>query len=207
MKYNASIATPGFCNNSTEVTFKFGELFSLIISRDGSHEIRPHFSSESDAPIESRKSLFHKSHVETDEQLAGEYARTNYNGLGYYAPHVDAHTIQMANAEHAALHLWIDVMKTDDRIRMPQSIDNAMSLVLMRMQTEAAGITEGHIEDLFITAIQLLANGVQPDDELLEDIDRTSTLMDLAGGNAAMSALAFVSFFRSYVRNAFTRAD
>lgn len=188
----------GFCTNSKEVVFRFTN-FSLHVFGSGEHEMRPIVPYDVDVPDDARKSLWRKSHLD-GEELQGAYTRQNYAGLGYAAQ--DEFTQRLANAEHAALHLWIDEMKAAEFLQRDSQGDDFI-IAIEKILTADAGLTDGMIEELFTTAIQLLANGVQINYEIGEDIYRTSRFMGLSDGNASLSALAFINYFRAYTRNAF----
>src|SRR5262245_58903902 len=97
----------GPCGFSKEVTLTFN-LFTLSIAENGALEVRPNvpenasFDEASSAPIQRASHLDDNSDVDVS-QYQPDYADLAYDNQ-------DEFTQRFANAEHVALHLWIDEM-------------------------------------------------------------------------------------------------
>lgn len=188
----------GYCDKSKEVIFRF-PLFEAHIFSDGSIEMRPVFSPAADVSAEARKSIWFKSHFEFGETLSGASSQPDYSNLAY--DNQDEFTERFANAEHAALHIWIDTMRQHPLTQTPATTRFASALASALLDIDEA--THAEFEELFVTNIQLLANGVQPTSDIHEALNAVASALDLHPGAAVVSALSFVNFLRGYLRTAF----
>lgn len=192
----------GYCAKSKEVIFRF-PLFEVHIFSDGSVEIRPVFSPDADVSVEARKSVWFKSHYEFGETLSGVNSQPDYTKLAY--DNQDEFTEQFANAEHAALHIWIDTMREHPLTQTPATTQLASAIATALLNIDEA--THAEFEELFVTNIQLLANGVQPTSDIHETLNAVASALDLHPGAAVVSALSFVNFLRGYLRKEFNNGQ
>ena len=195
--FNISTVSGGFCHFEKKVKLAF-KLFTLSIDKEGALEVTPNVLENADFADASIESVRQLSHL-VDGKLDGAQYQDEYESLAY--GNQDEFTQRFANVEHVALHLWIDEMLANDLTR--ESKEDFSALLTQWLINDAVGEGRGLVEEYFITNVQLLANGIQPNAEMLGVIGGASAVLGLTETSATVSALAFINYLRGYLRNTF----
>jgi hypothetical protein len=135
--------------------------------------------------------------------VIGAHAQPEFPELGY---NLQSDFIRkFANAEHAALHLWLAVARDDSFLRDAESTRESRKQLYSELET-VSGVYEDALEESFISNIQLIANGVQPDEQRTGELETSTAFLGLQA-TAIASALAFVSFFRAQLSKHFDKRE
>jgi hypothetical protein len=108
---------------------------------------------------------------------------------------------RFANLEHVALHLWIESARQDAFLRAPYTTRNDRARVF-KLLASTTGVEEHTLEEGFVTSIQLIANGIQPNEARTGEIETATAFLGL-NATAIVGALAFVNFFRAAMRKTY----
>jgi hypothetical protein len=126
----------------------------------------------------------------------GAKFQADFMTLGYA---IQDEVIQrFGNLEHVALHLWIESARQDAFLRAPYTTRNDRARVFKLLEA-TTGVNEHALEEGFVTSIQLIANGIQPDEARTGELETATAFLGL-NATAIVGALAFVNFFRAEMR-------
>lgn len=178
-------------NNSGAFRLEF-DYATLFVCGNGSGWIRFKNEPLNDPPIRFQK---------YSDIYAGARYHTERPQLGYDLQ--DSVIQRFANMEHMALHLWIEAALRDDVTRNPDSTRQSRAMMLKAFK-RAFRFNADDVEELFVTLIQILSNGVQPTKQISYDVEVMAAMLGLNPGPAVIAALAFVQYFRAQTRARFS---
>lgn len=171
----------------TRLTFDYG-YSKLVIFEDGSGRVM-HSQDIKRDPIKT---------VRVIGNMGGEF-QPQFPTMGYDLQD-DAIKV-MGNIEHSALHLWLGCAHGNATIRAQGSTRQTRANTIVILNA-TYGIDEHTLEETFVTNIQLIANGIQPDDERNAELEVSCAWLGL-NPIAITSALAFVAYLRAEIRRTF----
>lgn len=149
-------------------------------------------------PVEFRDKGYYGLTILPDKPYLGAAFQPIYSDLGYGMQ--DKVIQHFANAEHAALHLWVSAARDESLLRADDEAGLNLAASLKAMFGK--DMTRDHHE-VFITNVQLLANGIQPRAIPMSEVITAANLLGLNPTMAIPAALAFLSYFRAQTRKEF----